>query len=70
MVRPVVLVGLGLNVRHRERLPKGRFIPVPFFVDVVVGEPLFGRDDHRGFISDLGAAIEALDGEISQPEWT
>ncbi len=63
-VVPVFLHGLG------KSLPKGHFIPVPFFVDVVVGDPLFGIDDHRAFIDDLSQSIEALDGEIDQPEWT
>ena len=63
-VVPIFLHGLG------KSLPKGRFIPVPFFVDVVVGESIFGKEDHRGFVSDLNTTIEALDGEIHQPEWT
>ena len=63
-VVPVFLHGLG------KSLPKGRFIPVPFFVDVVVGEPLFGHEDHHRFVSDLGVAIETLAGEVNQPEWT
>jgi 1-acyl-sn-glycerol-3-phosphate acyltransferase len=62
-VVPVFLHGLG------KTLPKGRFIPVPFFVDVVIGEPLHGREDHRGFIAELERAFEDLDREIDQPEW-
>ena len=62
-VVPVFLHGLG------KTLPRGSFIPVPFFVDVVVGEPLFGHEDHRAFIHDLGRRIESLDGEIDQPAW-
>jgi 1-acyl-sn-glycerol-3-phosphate acyltransferase len=63
-VVPVFLHGLG------KTLPKGHLIPVPFFVDVVVGEPLHGMDDHRAFVRELGARIESLDGEIDQPEWS
>jgi len=63
-VVPVFLHGLG------KSLPRGAFIPVPFFVDVVVGEPLFGIDDHHAFMDDLGRRIEALDVEVDQPEWT
>lgn len=63
-VVPVFMHGLG------KTLPKGSFIPVPFFVDVIIGEPLFGIDDHRAFIDDLSRSIEALDGEVNQPEWT
>ena len=62
-VVPVFLHGLG------KTLPRGAFIPVPFFVDVVVGEPLHGKDDHQAFIDELSGRIKALDGEIQQPEW-
>ena len=62
-VVPVFLHGLG------KSLPKGRFIPVPFFVDVVVGESLFGNQDHHAFVHELSRIIETLDGELNQPEW-
>ena len=62
-VVPVFLHGLG------KTLPRGTFIPVPFFVDVVVGEPLFGTDDHHAFIKALSGRIKALDSEVQQPEW-
>lgn len=62
-VVPVFLHGLG------KTLPRGAFIPVPFFVDVVVGEPIFGVEDHRAFVDELEARIEALDGEVDQPDW-
>jgi 1-acyl-sn-glycerol-3-phosphate acyltransferase len=63
-VTPVFLHGLG------KTLPKGHLIPVPFFVDVVVGEPLSGMDDHHAFVDELGARLVALDDEVDQPEWT
>lgn len=63
-VVPVFLHGLG------KTLPRGAFLPVPFFVDVVVGEPLFGTDDHHTFIKALNVRFRALDGEVLQPEWT
>ncbi len=63
-VVPVFLHGLG------KSLPRGHFIPVPFFVDVAVGEPFYGIDDHRAFIDELGRRIKALDDEVDQPEWT
>ena len=43
---------------------------MPFFVDVVVGEPLYGMGDHRAFIDILEDRITALDAEVDQPDWT
>ncbi len=63
-VVPVFLHGLG------KTLPRGAWLPVPFFVDVVVGEAMFGRDDHHGFVADLGASIRALGEEIYRAEWS
>ncbi len=62
-VIPVFLHGLG------KTLPRGAAIPVPFFVDVVIGKALFGMDDHHAFIDLLGERIESLDGEVDQPQW-
>jgi hypothetical protein len=39
-------------------------------VDVVVGEPLHGRDDHRAFIRDLTEAIRTLGEKTYRPDWT
>jgi 1-acyl-sn-glycerol-3-phosphate acyltransferase len=63
-VVPVFLHGLG------KTLPRGAWLPVPFFVDVVVGEAMYGRDDHRGFVAELEAAIRALGDEIYRAEWS
>jgi hypothetical protein len=63
-VVPIFLHGLG------KTLPRGAWIPVPFFVDVVVGEPLFGIDDHRAFTAELADRIRRLDDEVHQPEWS
>jgi 1-acyl-sn-glycerol-3-phosphate acyltransferase len=62
-VTPVFLHGLG------KTLPRGAWLPVPFFVDVVVGVPLHGRDDHRGFVADLEARLRSLGEEIYRPTW-
>ena len=62
-VIPVFLHGLG------KTLPRGARLPVPFFVDVVVGEPLYGREDHRAFVSELSTVIRALGDEIRRPAW-
>lgn len=63
-VVPIFLHGLG------KTLPRGAWIPVPFFVDVVVGEPLFGIDDHRAFTAELADRIRRLGDEVHEPEWS
>jgi 1-acyl-sn-glycerol-3-phosphate acyltransferase len=55
---PVFVRGLG------RVLPKGAWIPVPFFCDVGVGTPLGGAtalQERRRFLAELDARLRALD---------
>lgn len=62
-VIPLFMHGLG------KTLPRGKWIPVPFFCDVFVGEPLFGREDHRGFMAEYAAAMSRLAGQGQFAAW-
>lgn len=67
-VVPLFLHGLG------KTLPKGAKLPVPFFCDVFVGEPLEGGDprweeDPKGFTRELGARLDALASEGRFAAW-
>jgi len=62
-VVPIYLHGLG------KFLPKGSWIPVPFFCDVLVGEPLFRTGDREAFMEDFRRRMEALAAEGSFPAW-
>ena len=66
---PVFLHGLG------KSLPKGAFLPVPFFCDVFVGEPLRGGDERWGgdahrLRDGLQESLQSLAEEGRFPEWT
>lgn len=60
---PVFLHGLG------KALPKGAFLPVPFFCDVFVGEPLEEASEKEAFLAGLKARFESLRAEGTFPEW-
>jgi len=60
---PVFLHGLG------KALPKGAFLPVPFFCDAFVGEPLERSGEKETFLAGLRARFEALRAEGVFPEW-
>jgi len=62
-VVPVFLHGLG------KSLPRGSLLPVPFFCDVFVGEPLHGRADTHDFMDELAKRMAALAGEESFAPW-
>ena len=62
-VVPVFLHGLG------KSLPRGAAVPVPFFCDVFVGEPLFGGDDPRSFVAALSQRMSALAAEGQFAPW-
>lgn len=67
-VVPVFLHGLG------KALPKGSVLPVPFFCDVFVGEPLAGGDgrwqgDPKRFLGALGEAMQGLAAEGRFAAW-
>jgi 1-acyl-sn-glycerol-3-phosphate acyltransferase len=60
---PVFLHGLG------KALPKGAFLPVPFFCDVFVGEPLGRLGEKEAFAAALRGRFEALKAEGTFPDW-
>lgn len=62
-VIPVFMHGLG------KALPKGEFLPIPFFCDVFVGEALFWSGDRAAFMADLQSAMAGLASEGHFDEW-
>jgi 1-acyl-sn-glycerol-3-phosphate acyltransferase len=60
---PVFLHGLG------KVMPKGSHIPVPFFVDVFIGEPIMWTDDRDLYMSTLNDSIADLASEGQFPSW-
>jgi 1-acyl-sn-glycerol-3-phosphate acyltransferase len=62
-VIPVFLHGLG------KSLPKGSAIPVPFFCDVFVGEPLPPAADKRIYMQELRERMDALAAEGRFAAW-
>jgi 1-acyl-sn-glycerol-3-phosphate acyltransferase len=62
-VVPVFLHGLG------KVLPKGEILPVPFFVDVFIGEPLAWAGDKAVFMAEFDRRIHGLAEEGKFPAW-
>ncbi len=62
-VIPVFLQGFG------KVLPRGAWIPVPFFCDVVIGEPLPEAADRKVMMADLEGAITALADQVLDTVW-
>lgn len=62
-VVPVFLHGLG------KTLPKGRFLPVPFFCDVFVGGALYGGPDPKALVAELRERMQGLAAEGRFAEW-
>jgi 1-acyl-sn-glycerol-3-phosphate acyltransferase len=62
-VVPVLLHGLG------KALPRGSLVPVPFFCDVFVGEPLAGGPEPRALVAELTARMADLAAEGHFPAW-
>lgn len=58
-VVPVFMHGLGRS------LPKGGVVPVPLFVDLVVGRPLAWSEDKAAFMRSLAAAFVRLRAKLS-----
>jgi 1-acyl-sn-glycerol-3-phosphate acyltransferase len=58
-VIPIFLHGLG------KSMPKGAALPVPFFCDVFVGEPVPWCGERDRFMADYTARMEALAAEWS-----
>jgi 1-acyl-sn-glycerol-3-phosphate acyltransferase len=62
-VIPVFLHGLG------KALPRGSRLPVPFFCDVFVGEPVAWTGDRASYLEELRKRLEALAAEGRFAAW-
>ena len=62
-VIPVFLHGLG------KSLPRGAALPVPFFCDVFVGEPLPWTGDRKAYMAALRERMEELAAECGPAAW-
>ncbi len=67
-VVPIFMHGLG------KSLPKGAFVPVPFFVDVYVGPPMYWQVDSAGgdkkvFMIELESRMRLLSEKQDRPEY-
>jgi 1-acyl-sn-glycerol-3-phosphate acyltransferase len=60
---PVFMHGLG------KSLPKNERIPIPFFCDVFVGEPLYVCGDRQALMAKLESAIKTLPAGAYMPNW-
>jgi 1-acyl-sn-glycerol-3-phosphate acyltransferase len=63
-VIPVFTHGLG------KALPKGKWLIVPFFVDIFVGEPLRFEGDRTAYMQRYRNAMQALANEETHSDWT
>jgi hypothetical protein len=62
-VIPVFLHGLG------KALPRGTVLPVPFFCDVFVGEPLPWGGDRQAYLAALRDRLQELAAEGRLTAW-
>lgn len=62
-VIPIYLRGLG------KALPKGDWLPIPFFADGFVGEPLVWQGDRATTMQTLEARFAELEHEGKPPAW-
>jgi 1-acyl-sn-glycerol-3-phosphate acyltransferase len=60
-VIPVYMHGLG------KSMPKGAWIPVPFFISVAVGQPLYWTAQKEAFIEALKERLDTLKQRIHPP---
>ncbi len=62
-VIPVYLHGLG------KSLPRGAALPVPFFCDVFIGEPVPWSGDRKAYVATLRERLQALAAEHRPAAW-
>jgi len=62
-VFPIFFHGLG------KALPKNDWLPVPFFIDVFVGEPLYYSGNRKQFMVILNEQMVKLAAEGNFPSW-
>ena len=60
---PLFLHGLG------KALPKGSWLPVPFYCDIAIGEPVAWPGSRPLLMEQYRASMAALEGSVPRPTW-